>query len=518
MKGETSLEVSGRQVVDRESFAAHDWENTPLGPRDTWPPQLRFLGDFLLRSKQPMFILWGPERACIFNAAYQEVWAIPSLKTLGCPVKEVPSDAWHRLHSRVDQVFQGHSFAEVDFPIAVSPDDEPRYFDFSYTPIRDYDDYSDEIVGALCITTDVSARVLAAERLKAERRILGLTVENVTEGVALVESDFKLVLWNESFRRHFGYAPGQLAAGINAAELMLETASRGDLGDDNPEKTVHALLQKIRTTESGTLEIHRQNGKVLWILRRTIRGGRHLLVSRDVTEERKTARLKDELVSTVSHELRTPLTAISAALGIVAGGAAGELSEKSEKLIQIAQRNSGRLITLVNDLLDIDRLESGKAELHLHDVDLGILVMVAVEQHQPYAENAGVRLIADLPPAPIWVKLDRNRMLQVLANLISNAVKFSPSGESVIVRLRADLAQARISVIDHGPGIPEEFRSQLFERFTQHDSSTSRVQQGTGLGLTISKSIMEQLGGSIELDPTTAKGATFHVDLPITDC
>jgi signal transduction histidine kinase len=238
-------------------------------------------------------------------------------------------------------------------------------------------------------------------------------------------------------------------------------------------------------------------------------------VSQDITDERRTARLKDELVSTVSHELRTPLATISGALGLVGAGAAGELSEKATQLIRIAQRNSERLIALVNDLLDADKLQSGKIEFQRERIDLAELVRAAVEQNQPYGTAAGVAIAAELSARPVPVMADRNRMLQVLANLLSNAVKFSPAGGEVTTRLTADGATARISVLDRGTGVPEQFRARLFERFSQHDGSASRVQQGTGLGLAISKSIVEQMGGSISFEPTSPEGATFHVDMPL---
>ncbi len=302
---------------------------------------------------------------------------------------------------------------------------------------------------------------------------------------------------------------------MNALGLMLETARRGDLGDGDPQAIVEALVQSIRTNDQAALEIQRKNGRVLSLFRQSLSGGRFLLVSRDITEERTAARLKDELVSTVSHELRTPLTAISGALGIVAAGAAGELTEKADRLVRIAQRNSERLIVLVNDLLDIDKLQSGQMEFQFAEADLSEIVLAGIEQNVPYAERGGLRLQVEVPPDRVPVRVDRHRIQQVLANLISNAVKFSPAGDEVLVRLRVDGECARISVIDHGIGVPPAFRARLFERFTQHDASANRVQQGTGLGLAICKSIIEHHGGTIRLDQTTRRGATFHVELPL---
>ncbi len=504
-------------LLDRAKFERHAWEQTPLGARERWPGQLHFLCELLLCSEQPMFLLWGSERAFIFNRAYQALWRGRTLEGLGRPIHDVAGDNWEQLKPLVEKVFAGTSFVESNFTVFDEVENRRRYFDLSYTPVRGYDDADGPVIAALCITTDVTERFLTAETMRQEWEILALTVGNVTEGVALIERDFSLVLWNEPFRMHFGYEPEQVRSGMNAAELIQHSASRGDLGPGDPGAIVAALVQSIRETDSGALEVQRRNGTVLRLLRRSLSGGRHLLVSHDITDERRTARLKDELVSTVSHELRTPLTAISGALGLVSGGAAGEVSEKAERLIRIAQRNSERLIALVNDLLDADKLQSGTVEFQWERLDAADLLRAAVEQNQPYAAGTGVTVEAELPARPAIIRADRNRLLQVLANLISNAVKFSPAGGAVVVRLAVNETNARISVIDCGIGVAEQFRERLFERFTQHDASASRVQQGTGLGLAISRSIVEQLGGSILFEPTDPQGATFHVDLPLAD-
>ena len=500
-------------MLDRKTFEAYDWASTPLGPMETWPKQLNFLCDILLCSEQPMFLLWGDEAAFIFNAPYHALWEDVSLSNLGRPIEEVSGPLWANFAPLVERAFK-ESFVRTSAEVQGPPGHEPRYFDFSYTPIYDYDD-PDKVVAALSISNDVTERVLSAASIKQEREVLALTVENVTEGVALIERDFSLVLWNEPFRLHFGYGPDQIKHGMNAAQLIHESAKRGDLGPGDPGEIVASLVNAITGKAQGTLELQRTDGRVLHLLRRAMSGGRQLLVSRDITDERQAARLKDELVSTVSHELRTPLTAIAGALGIVCAGAAGPLPEKAARLVQIAQRNSERLTALVNDLLDVDKLQSGHVEYHLEPVDLVELVHCSVEQNQPFAVASGVTLNEDVPASPVIVTADRNRLLQVLANLLSNAAKFSPPEEQVTVRLTRDRENARLSVIDHGIGVAEDFRSQLFQRFRQHDASSSRVQAGTGLGLVITKSIVEQLGGSIIFEPTLPKGATFHVDFPL---
>lgn len=239
------------------------------------------------------------------------------------------------------------------------------------------------------------------------------------------------------------------------------------------------------------------------------------MTARDVTQERQISRLKDELVSTVSHELRTPLTAISGALGLMAGGAAGELPDRAKQLVAIGGKNAERLIHLVNDLLDMDKLQSGKLIFHFDERELGLLLTEAIEQIEPYAQRFGVQLDFDRSAEAVLAKVDGNRLCQVMTNLLSNACKFSPSGGTVRVCLRRVGEIARISVADDGPGISPEFRARLFRRFEQEDGAHQRDHAGTGLGLAISKGIVEAHGGSIALDPAAGKGATFVVELPV---
>jgi signal transduction histidine kinase len=363
-------------------------------------------------------------------------------------------------------------------------------------------------VGSLAATRE-------RERAASEHALLHLTVENVTEGVALVDNDLRMMVWNDSFSEMFGYPPGAVREGVSAADLMRITAVRGELGPGQPDMIVAAFIQSIKSSESRRIEITRQDGRVLDIWRKSIAGGRFIMTARDVTAERLTARLKEELVSTVSHELRTPLTAISGSLGLLAAGAAGQLPPKAEGLVAIASKNSTRLARLVDDLLDMDKLQSGQLHFKLADVDLANLLEEAREQNAPYAEKLGIILSLDIQDGPLISRIDPNRMLQVMSNLISNASKFSPQGSEVVVRLAKEGDQARISVIDQGAGISPEFRDRLFNRFAQEDASSQRGQSGTGLGLAITKGIVEQHGGTIEFDQTVAKGSTFHVRLPL---
>lgn len=236
---------------------------------------------------------------------------------------------------------------------------------------------------------------------------------------------------------------------------------------------------------------------------------------RDVTKERSAARIKDQLVATVSHELRTPLTAIIGSLGLLQAGTAGALSEQGNKLVAMARKNGDRLVKIVNDLLDMEKMQSGKMVYTFAPVDLGPLIAEVALQNGPYAEAFGVEIRTESASESVTVLADEGRIAQVLANLLSNAAKFSPRGSEVVLKLAVFEENARISVSDQGRGISAEFRQHLFARFSQDKESAVPGHSGSGLGLAISKSIVDAHGGTISLDETTQIGSTFHVDLPL---
>jgi len=240
-----------------------------------------------------------------------------------------------------------------------------------------------------------------------------------------------------------------------------------------------------------------------------------LATVRDISERKKVDALKDEFVSTVSHELRTPLTAINGSLGLILGGMAGELPSKANRLLEISQRNSDRLLHLINDILDIEKLEAGKMPFNMREVDLIALLKNSIETNQAYADQLNIGLEFKTKLANARVSVDPERFSQVMANLISNASKFSPSGDVVSIKLERCDEHYHVSVTDHGPGIPEDFQAILFEKFTQVDASDTRSQGGTGLGLSISKTIIEQMNGTIGFDTKEGLGSSFYFHLPM---
>ena len=235
----------------------------------------------------------------------------------------------------------------------------------------------------------------------------------------------------------------------------------------------------------------------------------------DVTEFRRIDRMKSEFVSTVSHELRTPLTSIRGSLGLIAGGVAGPLPDKAGMLVDIAKDNCERLIRLINDILDSEKIESGQMRLEMRTLQLAPLLEKAIAANDAFAAQHQVKLVLDVAAPSLAASVDPDRFMQVVTNLVSNACKFSPPTSSVTVRLAAQDGRVRIEVRDQGPGIPAEFRQRIFRKFSQADSSDTRQKGGTGLGLNISRAIVERMGGGIDFRSNEdGAGTTFFFDLP----
>ena len=238
-----------------------------------------------------------------------------------------------------------------------------------------------------------------------------------------------------------------------------------------------------------------------------------LLQSKEEAEKANAA--KSEFLALASHELRTPLTSIKGSLALMVGGALGSLPDKAKGMLIIANRNTDRLINLVNDILDVERIESGGLEYNFQPLNLSDLVTEAVEANNGYAEQYGVTFALGEITANVTVSGDGDRLTQVVANLLSNAAKFSPEGAAVQISVSQDGGTANVAIADTGSGIPEHLRDHIFGRFTQVDASNTRAKGGTGLGLNISRSIAEHHGGNIDFVSEVGTGTTFFFTLPV---
>ena len=337
-------------------------------------------------------------------------------------------------------------------------------------------------------------------------QVYRVAVEDCPSGLVIYRDDGIIVHANAAMERLFGYARAELS-GCSIKQVLPVCPIRS-VSDGEPTSSRSRRLLGVRKDQSQfPVEIY-LNSTTLADTRCT------LAVVLDDTERHTNEHLKDEFVSTVSHELRTPLTSIAGSLGLLAGGAVGAMPESTMRLLKIAHKNSERLVRLINDILDIEKIESGKVVFDLRCVELHGLIEQAIEANRGYAESLEVSLTFVPAAEPAFVRVDPDRMVQVVTNLLSNACKFSPPKESVSVAIELTPSTVRIAVRDRGAGIPDDFRPRIFEKFSQADVADPRRKGGTGLGLSIVKQIVTLLGGSVGFRDADGGGTVFHVDLP----
>jgi len=352
----------------------------------------------------------------------------------------------------------------------------------------------------------------------AERARLLRTVQESEERFQLVARATENVIWdldlrtdmawtNNAFRTRFGHACGTIPARFGRSLLHPEDRERAldtimeALGNGASSWSQH---YRVRRADGSYADVD-EHGYVVRDGDGT--AGRLVGTFFDVSERRAVERLKDEFISIVSHELRTPLTSIRGALGLLAGGRVGVLPEKAARMIDIAVSNSDRLIRLINDMLDIERMESGQVTLTRRIGSVEEIVDSAIEGLRPLAERSGIRLETKIAPANVWA--DSDRLVQTLTNLIGNAIRFAPPQTVVTVSASIDGDHVMFRVADQGRGIPADKLASIFDRFQQVDASDAREKGGSGLGLTISRSIVRQHGGDITVESEVGKGSTF---------
>ena len=363
-------------------------------------------------------------------------------------------------------------------------------------------------------------RVQALAGLAESEERTRLILQSVGEGIYGLDRDGRTTFVNPAAVEVLGYEPDQIL-GRNMHELVHHSRADGTARPMEECPTRRTLQDGERVRVSDDV-LWTKDGRAVPVeyTSTPVRKGGALVGAvvsfRDITERKEIERLKNEFVSTVSHELRTPLTSIRGSLGLVAGGATGELPERAAELVRIAARNSERLILLINDILDMEKIESGKLEFTLTPQPILPLVEQAVEANSAYADEHDTRLVlSEAIDDDVKVNVDENRVEQILTNLISNAAKFTDPDTEVELAVTSENGGVRIAVTDHGPGIPREFRDRLFEKFSQADASDQRKKGGTGLGLSITKELVERMGGRIWFETETDAGSTFYVQFPI---
>ncbi len=362
----------------------------------------------------------------------------------------------------------------------------------------------------------IAESLQAAAALRESEERYRIVAETATDAILTIDQTSAILYANRAVEEIFGYSPDDLV-GRKLTRLMPES-----LQEKHAAGIRRYLQSGARSMPWKSVELpglHRSGREIPLEISfgEFVKEDKHYFVGivRDISDRKRNERMKNEIVATVSHELRTPLTAIHGSLGLIAGGLAGEIAPKVRALVDTARRNSDRLVRLVNDILDVERLERGQTLIRPAPLDLIDLVKQSIAVNRPYGAKFGVRFDLSHNGSSVRVKGDGDRLMQVLTNLLSNAAKFSPPDGTVSVSVaRRDEGTVRVSVADRGPGVPEDLRGQIFQKFVQGDPSETGDRTGSGLGLSIAKNIVERHGGRIGFETTAGNGTTFYFDLP----
>jgi PAS domain S-box-containing protein len=382
----------------------------------------------------------------------------------------------------------------------------------------------------------LSARFILISRLKSAHLAESLAlnagiIESSAHLVIAIDPDYRIMTFNRAAEQALGYAAreviGHRAIPIFLDPGELEERARtlsAEVGAEIPVgPRIFTELPLRNGFETREWTFVRKDGSrfpvsvVITPLRDTqgaITG--FLGVIEDIRVRKEVERLKSEFTAVVSHELRTPLTSIRGSLGLILGALSASLPQKVKDLLEIAQSNAERLMLLINDILDIEKFSAGQMRFEMQSLSAATVIQQAVQANEGYARKFNVRIEAQAADPSCQVSVDPDRFVQVMSNLLSNAVKYSPPGG--LVRVWSELRGGciRINVRDEGPGIPENFRTHIFEKFSQADSSTTREKGGTGLGLHIARQFVEHMQGRIGYESEVGRGSTFWIELPVS--
>lgn len=375
----------------------------------------------------------------------------------------------------------------------------------------------------------MSNEVTLLEQAQQEIASLQQEVENITikqstllntlvDALILIDENNNITAFNIAATQLFGYSAEEVI-GKNVRLLCPEPVRAEH---DKYIARYNNTQQKHIVGRGREVIAERKDGSTFPILLSVsemwLDGQRHFTgLIKDLTLQKESERVKNEFISTVSHELRTPLTSIRGSLGLIVGGAGGEMSAQHKSLVNIAVNNTERLLLLINDILDIEKIEAGKLRFEFKRFDIVRLIQQCIADNAGMEEEYGVHYQFDEHLQPIYINGDKNRMHQVITNLLSNAAKFSYQNGTVNIDIKQHNGLVRVSIIDHGVGISSKFMPKLFDKFTQADSTDVRKTAGTGLGLSISKAIIEKHQGKIFAESELKKGTRFHIDLPISN-
>jgi PAS domain S-box-containing protein len=377
------------------------------------------------------------------------------------------------------------------------------------------EDEHGEPASILGTVLDITERHAAAEALRESEERARSVIATAGDAYVQFDSRGRITDWNAQAERTFGLSRDE-ALGRRLPPLVLAAHDRPAFESlvglrDDPSVEASSY-QRFETTM-----LHRSAREFpVEVTAWAVESGERRVFScfvRDISERQAVERTKNEFVSVVSHELRTPLTSIHGALSLLRAGMLGELSERGSQVVENAVHNTDRLVRLISDILDIERLDAGRMALQSQFCDSRVLATRSIEAMRSMAESAGVHLEVNAQPGYVWA--DPDRLEQTLTNLLSNAIKFSEPGGTVRLVARTTAGELTLQVHDQGRGIPSEHLESVFDRFQQVDSSDAREMGGTGLGLAICRTIVEQHGGRIWAESEPQVGTTMTITLPV---
>lgn len=363
------------------------------------------------------------------------------------------------------------------------------------------------------LATHLQERQKSLEEAEASIRAI---LDTAASPIITINCRGQILDANPATTRLFGYSIDELK-GRNISMLMTDENRKNHDQylrnyQESKEAKIIGIGREVEALRSDgtTVPVHLAVSEVR-LKDRTLFTG----IITDLTEQKKIDKMKNEFVSTVSHELRTPLTSIKGSLGLLQSAVLGELPDQVKSMISIAYNNSDRLVRLINDILDMEKIKAGKMTFAFQRTQLMPFLERTIEANKAFADQFSVSIELDEVREDLYVESDPDRLAQVVTNLISNAAKFSPEGDCITIGVEPKDSVVRISVTDRGPGISPEFQKKIFSQFAQADSSDTRSQGGTGLGLSITKSIVEAHGGTIDFETSEGEGTTFYFDIPL---
>ena len=497
-----------------------DWSATPLGPPEQWPQSLRSTVSMLLPSKAQIALFWGPEFAVLYNDAYRPVFGAKHPHALGLPGSRAWSEIWDsQLHELLAGVVRtGEAFWARDllFELERYGFLEETYFDVSYDPVRVE---SGTVGGVFCIVTETTERVVGERRMALLRDLAARNATARTTRVACVLAMETLAAKPEDVRFALAYVDGELQATTPGAEQRLAGA------DPSLVKTV-PLAASTSGARVGRLVVGLNPRRPFDDHYRSFLDlvadqlATALANARAYEEERQRAealaavdRAKTAFFSNVSHEFRTPLTLMLGPIADLLAEARGPLTRPQRESLDILQRNAGRLLKLVNALLDFSRIEAGRAQATYAPTDVAGLTRELAGAFRSAIEHAGIRfeVACDQIDDPIF--LDRDMWEKIVLNLLSNALKFTFDG-TIRVALQRHGDGVELGVTDTGTGIPAAELPRIFERFHRVEGARSRTHEGTGIGLALTHELVRLHGGTIDVESGVGEGTRFAVRVP----